>query len=137
MAEDYEVGYRKPPKRGQFKKGQSGNANGRPKGTKNLKTDLLEEFSETIVVREGDRKNEISKQRTLIKSLMARALNGDDRPAAKILDLYLRLYDRDEQAAQAGAPLSADEQAIMQNVEARIRRQAGAPAKRTKKDQKI
>ena len=86
MAEDYEVGYRKPPKRGQFKKGQSGNANGRPKGTKNLKTDLLEEFSETIVVREGDRKNEISKQRALIKSLMARALNGDDRPAAKILD---------------------------------------------------
>jgi hypothetical protein len=30
---DYEVGYGKPPKKSQFKKGRSGNPNGRPKGT--------------------------------------------------------------------------------------------------------
>ena len=30
---EYEVGYKKPPKEGQFKKGQSGNPRGRPKGT--------------------------------------------------------------------------------------------------------
>ena len=28
----YEVGYRKPPKHSQFKPGQSGNPNGRPRG---------------------------------------------------------------------------------------------------------
>lgn len=32
---DYEVGYGKPPAETRFKKGQSGNPNGRPKGSRN------------------------------------------------------------------------------------------------------
>ena len=55
MPKDYEVGYRKPPKHTQFKEGQSGNPAGRPKGTNNLKTDLIEELGEQILIREGDR----------------------------------------------------------------------------------
>jgi phage terminase large subunit-like protein len=43
--DDYEVGYGKPPASSRFRKGQSGNRSGRPKGTKNLKTDLLEAFA--------------------------------------------------------------------------------------------
>ncbi len=34
MADDYEIGYGKPPKQTQFRKGQSGNPRGRPKGKK-------------------------------------------------------------------------------------------------------
>src|SRR5438132_13898812 len=34
--EDYDVGYRKPPRQHQFKKGQSGNKRGRRKGTQNM-----------------------------------------------------------------------------------------------------
>jgi len=48
--DDYEVGYKKPPKQHQFQPGQSGNPKGRPKGTKNLATDLAEELAETITV---------------------------------------------------------------------------------------
>ena len=33
--DDYDVGYKKPPKTKQFKKGKSGNPGGRPKGSKN------------------------------------------------------------------------------------------------------
>ena len=39
MSDDYEVGYGKPPKDKQFKKGQSGNPKGRTKGTKNFISD--------------------------------------------------------------------------------------------------
>ena len=43
MSDDYEVGYKKPPIHTRFKPGVSGNPKGRPKGTKNLATDLAEE----------------------------------------------------------------------------------------------
>jgi len=43
---EYEVGFCKPPKEHQYSKGTSGNLKGRPKGAKNLKTDLLEELGE-------------------------------------------------------------------------------------------
>ena len=43
-----EVGYRKPPMHTRFKPGQFGNPRGRPKGTKNLKTDLQEELGEKM-----------------------------------------------------------------------------------------
>ena len=39
MSKDYEVGYGKPPKANQFPPGQSGNRNGRPKGSRNKPKD--------------------------------------------------------------------------------------------------
>ncbi len=80
MSEDYEIGYGKPPEHTQFKKGQSGNSKGRPKGSKNLTADRTEELAEMIVVTEGGRRRPISKQRAMIKSLFrflgAAALSG-------------------------------------------------------------
>jgi hypothetical protein len=88
---DYKVGYGKPPKAGQFKRGNSGNANGRPKGRLKLATDLAAELTEQITVREDGRARRITKQRALIKSLMAKALQGDVRANAAVLALYARV----------------------------------------------
>jgi hypothetical protein len=87
----YKVGYGKPPKTSQFKRGKSGNPKGRPKGSLKLATDLAAELSEQITVREDGRSRRVSKQRALIKSLMAKALQGDVRANAAILALYARV----------------------------------------------
>jgi hypothetical protein len=122
---DYEVGFGRPPKHTRFKKGRSGNPKGKPKGAKNLKTDLLEELAESMKIRESGKPRRVSKQRALIKSLVARGLNGNDRAAAKILDLYLRVAGLDDDAGNAGLPLSEDERAVMQALEDRLLRRAG------------
>lgn len=121
---EYEVGYKKPPKHSQFKPGQPGNRKGRGKGTKNLKTDLLEEFGEVIRIREGDREIKISKQRALIKTRMARGLKGNDRAAERLIDLFIRVVGIEINAADAGTPLTADEREVLINLEKRILRKA-------------
>ncbi len=130
-SDDYEVGYRKPPKSGQIKKGERRNPKGRPKGGKNLKTDLLEELGEMLRVHEGGREHRISKQRALIKTQVARALNGNDRAAAKIIDLYLKVIGLDDDAADADLPLTEDERAVIEKLEERLRRRMGITARKT------
>jgi hypothetical protein len=88
---EYNVGYGKPPKSGQFKRGKSGNPKGRPKGILKLATDLAAELNEQITVREDGKPRRVSKQRALIKSLMSKALQGDVRANATVLALYARV----------------------------------------------
>ena len=91
MAKDaYQIGYRKPPKATQFKPGQSGNPKGRPSGTRNLKTDLEDELGETITVTEAGKLKRLSKQRALLKSLVAKALKGDTKAIAIVLGMVDR-----------------------------------------------
>jgi Family of unknown function (DUF5681) len=84
------VGYGRPPKANQLKPGKSGNPKGRPKGSLNLVTDLAAELTEQITVRE-DGRTRLSKQRALIKSLLAKGIQGDVRAAAAILALYAKV----------------------------------------------
>lgn len=131
LSSEYEVGFRNPPKEHQFPKGTSGNPMGRPKGTRNLKTDLLEELGEMVKVREGDQDRRISKQRALIKTQVARALNGNDRAAAKIIDLYVKVIGLDHDAADADLPLTVDDRAVIEKLEERLRRRMGITARET------
>jgi hypothetical protein len=93
------IGYKQPPTRYQFQPGQSGNPNGRPKGARNFKSDLRDELSEIISFREGGRDISISKQRALIKRLVASAIDGDARSIATLMSFCARAFgdDNDDQ----------------------------------------
>ena len=108
----HSAGYKKPPKAGQFKPGTSGNPKGRPKGTKNLATDLQEELSAKIIVREGNKEQKISKQRALVKTIFAKALKGDN----SAMNTFLRLIDRTNFEMEEEPELStvgADDEALI------------------------
>ena len=113
MADDYEVGDGKPPEKGQFQPGQSGNPKGRPPGTQNLKTDLAEELAERILIREGGQQRAVSKQRAMLKSLMAKAVTGDAKAANIVLRLVERLLGSDDSEDQE-EPLAPDDQKILE-----------------------
>ncbi len=114
MSGNYEVGYCKPPKHTQFKRGRSGNSKGRPKGARNLKTDLLEELGEQILVREGSRELRVSKQRAMLKTLTAKALKGDTRAAALVLNMVWRVLEK-ETTPEAATDLAPEDHAILEN----------------------
>jgi hypothetical protein len=111
MARRSGVGYGKPPEATRFKPGQSGNPRGRPKGSRNLATDLAAELGEQITVREAGRPRRISKQRALIKSLMVKGLQGDVRATAAVLSLYARVIA--EPPEDETRPLEEDELVIL------------------------
>jgi|SRR6266436_409466 hypothetical protein len=123
MTKPSDVGYRKPPAATRFKPGKSGNPKGRPKGSANLATDLSAELGEQITVREGGRPRRISKQRALVKSLMAKALQGDVRATTALLALYARVIS--EPPEDEGRPIEDDELLIIRRFGPRLLKSLG------------
>jgi Family of unknown function (DUF5681) len=123
MAREYELGYRRPPKATRFKAGQSGNPKGRPRGSPNLATDLCAELGEQITIREGGQARQVSKQRALIKSLMAKALQGDVRATTALLALYGRSIP--ESPEDEGAVVEEDELLILRRFGPRLIKSLG------------
>lgn len=123
---EYEVGYKNPPKASRFKKGNCANPRGRGK-TKNLKTDLREELSEKIVMRENGERKVISKQRAMIKAAMAKALQGDMRAMAALTSLTVKLLEAE--LAEEMKDVSPADRAILEGY---IKRRLAAEARKKK-----
>jgi len=73
----YEVGFGKPPRSRQFKPGQSGNPDGRPRGSKNFATAIEQELVTRITITENGRRRRISKREVIAKHLVNKAASGD------------------------------------------------------------
>ena len=120
------VGYKRPPREHQFRPGQSGNPSGRPKGARNFKSELREELSEVVTVRDGEREIQVSKQRALIKALVAAAIEGNQRAAASVLAICVRMLAdaEDDEAIER-----AEDADIVEAFTKRKKRAAAAGAK--------
>lgn len=121
MPKKYKIGYRKPPKRTQFRKGQSGNPSGRPKNTKNFKTDLLEELSEQIAIQERGHSLTISKQRAMIKSLIAAALKGDTKASSILLQRLEKIQEEESSDFGGSEKLSDTDNKILNDYIQRLK----------------
>lgn len=83
--DDYKVGYKKPPKDSQFKKGQSGNPNGRPKGTKNTLSLIEQVLNEKVFIREGGTQKEVTKTEAVVMRMAQKAMEGDIKAVERLL----------------------------------------------------
>jgi hypothetical protein len=111
-SDDYDVGYGKPPRHTQFKPGQSGNPKGRPKKTRNFKTDLQEELNALVTVTEGGQSRTISRQQAMIKRTVEKALKGDLR-AVQMLAQWVGLHMPEDPTASTNEILDSEDLALL------------------------
>jgi hypothetical protein len=120
-----QVGYRKPPRRTQFKRGQSGNPKGRPRGSRNFRTDVKSTLNQVVKVKDAGKARKISAQEAALLRLRERALNGNPRALDRLLSLA-QAHNNDEQEP-IGASLSADDMQILEVFLSRVSSGAAGP----------
>lgn len=114
-AEDYEVGYRKPPKSGQFKRGQSGNPKGRPKGARSLDSMALSMLKERILIKTPEGMRKVPKIEALLMKQVEKASKGDAKALQTLLSLYeSAVSEEQKKTAISGNDASASDKVILQ-----------------------
>jgi hypothetical protein len=122
MSDD--VGYGRPPKHTQWKKGQSGNPHGRRKRPKGPLEEVMAELAELISITERGRTKRVSKLRALVKKATAEGIKGDMRASNLILSWCakgLQARGDDEPALTA-----AQEQILEAYLEQRVQERLAA-----------
>ncbi|RUV98956.1 MULTISPECIES: DUF5681 domain-containing protein [unclassified Mesorhizobium] len=134
--DDYEVGYGKPPKQSRFKPGRSGNPRGRPKEIRSIGTELIAELRQKVTIRENGVERRITKAAALAKSVVGRALKGDNRAFGELVKLLPQEFKSPiNNQTQTEEPLSDRDREIVENfVARRLQSQQAQSATATKEN---
>jgi Family of unknown function (DUF5681) len=100
------VGYGRPPVYSRFKRGQSGNPKGRPKGRRNILSELSEIAAKRIVVRDGETERRVSLAAANLYAHGVKGAKGDARSSSLFfsrMDKMGLLDSENEQSAEHGA----------------------------------
>lgn len=96
----YEIGYKRPPKDHQFKKGKSGNPKGRPKGSKSFATLVRENLAKPIQVKLDGKLRTVSMGEAILMRSLRDAVSGGKRAAEQGLKLMERFDQPEEKEAE-------------------------------------
>ena len=85
----YKVGYKKPPKEHQFRKGEpSPNPRGRRKKSRNFAILLNKGLQEPITITKNGVKKKMTAQEAITLTMIANAIKGNDRAIDRIFKLF-------------------------------------------------
>jgi hypothetical protein len=96
------VGYGNPPEKSRFKKGQSGNRRGRPRGSLNMATVLERTLREKVVINENGKRKTVTKLEGAIKQVANQAASGEPRAIQLLTTLVRSAEERGFRAAGRG-----------------------------------
>ena len=120
----YDVGYGRPPKHTRFEKGKSGNPKGRPKGSNNFSTDVMNVLKAPVKTREGGRIGNLSTQMAGLMRIREKALAGDGKALDQMMQLAARYNN--QPIDNSTGNIEAEDQAIMDRMFARMGVVSGA-----------
>jgi len=103
--DNYEVGYRKPPKHTQFPRGVSGNPKGRPKEAPDFDAALLREAKSRLTLIENGRRIRVSKHDIIVKQFTNNAMKGKSSDLRMFREAYRQACEK-AALSQAADPLS-------------------------------
>jgi hypothetical protein len=110
----YKVGYGKPPRHAQFRKGRSGNPGGRPRrpATERVKALPLREAYRTITVKEGGRALALPAIQAILRSQIGLAAKGNVQAQRAVLAAIQTIEDENVLAAKFAAIRAAPAQVL-------------------------
>lgn len=113
---DEKVGYKKPPKKNQFKDGQSGNPRGRPKALPDQDQNQDPEkivdlvfFQEKLLITDKKGQREISGMEGICRRLLQMALAGDPIAIREVLKLMGQVKGKDFLRQKVALPWNDDD----------------------------
>ena len=110
---DYEMGYMKPPKSGQFRPGQSGNPKGRPKGSKNTYKLLDEILNEKVQIVKNGNPIKIPKKLAMLLQAANKAAKVDLKALQILIPLMIEADNKNEELAKVAATIRQDDMTIV------------------------
>jgi hypothetical protein len=118
---DYTVGKNRPPLNTQFKKGDGRKRPGRPKGSKNIATLVLQAANEQVDVTIDGKKRKISKAQSAAMQLANAGAMGSPKLLLKFIDLIGEIEMRAEAARPSEYPFSEVDMKVIREIHKRLR----------------
>lgn len=87
----YRVGRGRPPRHTQFKKGQSGNPVGRPKGARGLRQVVADELLREVTAKENGQPVRVPALGAVARKIISEAVRGDVKIALALVQLGIAL----------------------------------------------
>jgi hypothetical protein len=119
-----ETGYGHPPVNMRFKKGQSGNPRGRPKGGRSLATILNRALRERVVINEGGRRKTVTKLEAAVKQVTNKAASGDPVAGRQLFTLIQIIEQQPQETGTAINSLDDTDQRVVTGMLKRLNRYA-------------